>query len=213
MEKYFVTYQPQRVSDILSREDYAISNTYYHQIRDEFGYNPIFFIPLENKLDFLIKNFFSTPSKPDVMIITKEHEYDCIDVAKWYEIKGNKKAYDTIKVNISDKVEKEFISEKILKNNVIKIISVDEMIDNIPVINIDVKTKMLLYSQKFWEVLEQYFWKSDERDMYKFVISNQFAYVIGEFEKIMHDHNMVMAGIMQWFRDKISEAGMDFNWF
>lgn len=213
MEKYFVTYQPKRVSDILSKEDYTLSNTNYHQIRNEFGYNPIFFIPLENKLDFLIKNFFSTPSKPDVMIITKLYEYDCIDVAKWYEIKGNKKVYDTIKVNISDKVEKEFISEKILKNNVVEIILVDEMKGSIPIEYIDVKTKMLVYSQKFWEILEHYFWKADERDMYKFVISDQFAYVIGEFGKIMKNEEMGMAGIMQYFRDKLSEASKNFNWF
>lgn len=87
------------------------------------------------------------------------------------------------------------------------------MIGNIPFVNIDVKTKMLLYSQKFWEVLEHCFWKSDERDMYKFVMSDQFAYVIQEFKKIMHNNKMGMAGIMQWFRDKLSEASKDFNWF
>lgn len=125
MDKYFITYQPQKVSEILSTEDYTPINTDYNQIKSEFGYNPIFFISLENKLDFLIKNFFSTPSKPDVMIITKLHRFDCINAAKWYEVKGGIKIHNSIKANIFDNAEKEFISEKILKKDVVKMIPVD----------------------------------------------------------------------------------------
>lgn len=213
MEKYFVTYQPQRVSNTLCIEDYTSTNMDYSQIRNEFGYDPIFFIPLENKLDFLIKNFFSTPSKPEVMIITKLHRYDCIDAAKWYEVKGREKTHSSIKANISDKIEKEFISEKILRNNVEKIISVDGMMGNISYINDSIKTRILMCCQVFWDSLEQYFWKSDERDMYKFIMSNQFGLVLEEYEKIMREHKMGQAGVMKWFRDKLSEVSGVFDWF
>ena len=213
MEKYFVTYQPQKVSDILSAEDYTSTNMDYNQIRNEFGYAPIFFIPLENKLDFLIKNFFSTPSKPEVMIITKLHRYDCIDIVKWYEMKGNVKIYESIKASISDKMEKEFISEKIVRDNVERIIFLDEMIRNQPGINDENKTKMLMFSQVFWDMLEPYFGKSDERDMYKFIISDQFSYVMDEFKKVMIEHKTELTFIIKYFRDKLSEVSKDFDWF
>lgn len=213
MEKYFVTYQPQKVSDILSKEDYTLSNTDYNSIKNEFGYAPIFFIPLENKLDFLIKNFYTTPSKPDVMIITKLDRYDCIDVVKWYEMKGNVKIYESIRACIYDKREKEFISEKIVRNNVEIIIPVDGMTKNILGINDENKTKMLIFSQSFWNSLDKYFWKSDERDMYKFICSNQFGCVLDEYKRIMNEHKTELTFIMQWFRDKLSVVSTNFNWF
>lgn len=213
MEKYFITYQPQKVFEILCTKDYIPQNTDYNQIENEFGYNPIFFISLENKLDFLIKNIFSSPSKPDVMIITKLHRYDCINAAKWYEAKGREKVHNSIKANLFENVEKEFISDKILKDNVVKIISVDKMTKDIHGINDLNKTKMLVNSQKFWEILEQYFWEPDKRDMYKFVMSPQFVYVTYEFGKTLLEQKMGQADTMQWFRDKLSEISKDFDWF
>lgn len=213
MERYFVTYQPQKVSDILSIEDYRAMNMDYNSIKSEFGYTPIFFIPLENKLDFLLKNFFSTPSKPDIMIIVKLDRYDCIDAAKWYEMKGNVKVYESIRASVSDNMEKEYISEKIVRNNVKIIIPVDGMIKEIIGINDENKTKMLMFSQSFWDSLDKYFWKSDERDMYKFVCSNQFGYVLDEYKKIMNEHKTELSFIMKWFRDKLSEMSVNFDWF
>lgn len=213
MEKYFVTYQPQRVSEILSREDYTLTNTDYNSIKNEFGYSPIFFIPLENKMDFFIKNFFSTPSKPDVMIIVKLDRFDCIDAVKWYEMKGNIKIYESLRASTYDKREKEYISERIERNNIENIILVDEMTKNILGINNENQTKMLMFSKAFWDSLEKYFWKSDERDMYKFICSDQFGYVLDEYKRIMNEHKTELTFIMQWFRDKLSEVSNNFDWF
>lgn len=213
MEKYFVTYQPQKVAEELKIRDYVVINSDYYHIKNEFGYNPIFFIPLDNKLDFLIKNFFSTPSKPEVMIITKLDKYDCIDAAKWYELKGKEKIHKSIKSNSSDETEKEYISEKIIKNNVAKIIKVNEMISNLQNIDDVCRTKMLMWFQKFWDELEGYFQSSDERDMCKFVSSEQFNKVIIEFDEIMNHHNLGQAGNMKWFRDKLTEISKNFDWF
>lgn len=54
MEKYFLTYQPQKVDEKLKDKDYVAINSNYEHIRKEFGYNPIFFIPLENKFDKMV---------------------------------------------------------------------------------------------------------------------------------------------------------------
>lgn len=179
MSKYFITYQPQSVVNILENTDYKPNKNYdllYNNIEKVFGYKPIFLVPINNKLDFFVRNHYACPSKPDVMIITKLDVYDCINMFEWFNIRGGAK-YNNIRINESSGIEAEYITNEILKQNFIKSIKVYDMIKDIPEykqirhsININNITKMLVYSPMFWNELDYYFnlYTDDCSDMLKF---------------------------------------------
>lgn len=132
MGSYYLTYQPAAVVEEIMEGEYRVKTERYKEISREVGYNPIFLIPMENKVDFYIKNFIATAGKPEKMIIVELDHTDCIDAAKLFETKGNENRYECLCVSEETDVEKEYITDKIRKEDVRKVIDVRKITDMYP---------------------------------------------------------------------------------
>lgn len=222
MKKHFITYQPKRVKDILKTSDYKVSDEDYKQeynpIKSELNYNPIFFIPLRDKFDFFVKNFCSTPCIPEVMIITELDTYDAIDMIEWFKIKDGNCKNKLLKITESCDVEAEYIAETIFKNKVKKIVILDDIINNDSYCTIynlcrDIKTKMLMYSQMFWDYLDCYFEKTDERDMVKFIRSNECLTIMKKYGQSICENRSIQYENIINLRNELDKLSKQYPWF
>ena len=182
-KKYFMTFQPNKVADILNNRDYMVEKEKYARITKEFGYNPIFLIPLDSKKEVLFWMISCSPFKADKMIILKTDKYERIDAAKWYEEKGKERKHDSLKPNCDDCIC-EYITRSIKKDEIVEIVDVDSIVngllENEHMINAyklsirsgneeSAKLSFLIWAVKFWEKLEGRYNNIDDTDIAKYL--------------------------------------------
>lgn len=210
----YITFQPYSVGTVLKKKDYSLKESLYTEIKDEFGYNPIFFIPLKNKIDFFIRNFLTSPSCIEVIIITELNKVDKINTPKWFEVKGKEKCHDHIKLSVLENDEFECISNKIPQRKVCKIMSAGDFVTDYissPGFDNGQLNKYLMYDKGFWEMLDAFFEEKDEKDMVDFLTSKQLMYIIRDFSEIMsrqHDQKRTI----DWFRSNIQNLDKTYKW-
>ncbi len=178
-QKFFMTFQPKKVAKELAQNDYVVKSGNYNEIRQEFGYNPIFIIPINSKKETIFWLFLCSPSKAESLIILKKDNYDRIDAAKWYEVKGKEKRHETLKPQHENDIC-EYITSEINKKDVVDIIDIKSMLD----LNNNLMYKMLkvqglfeekirmillMYNIDFWNILGRNTNVSDDTDISRFL--------------------------------------------
>ena len=62
MGSYYLTYQPAAVVEEIMEGEYRVKTERYKEISREVGYNPIFLIPMENKVVMRYSRVWSLPA-------------------------------------------------------------------------------------------------------------------------------------------------------
>lgn len=178
----FLTSQPIEVARILEERDYSASpytnggGLNYKPILKKFGYQPIFMIPMIDKVDFIIRYIFTSASCPEVNIIFETEEYDVISAEKWYQYLGRYSTKDEYLDIIADENdEKEYLTSIINRANVLSKVHTVNKTDNLKN-----DSKMMVLDNEYWKMINNFF--DDKRDIFKLILCDKFGESLNQLQ-------------------------------
>lgn len=204
---FFMTKQPKFVSEQLENHDYYPGIDNYHTngngkgnfpVIQEFGFQPVYSIPLIDKVDFLIKHTITPASCPEVAIIFETEDYECMDAVKWYKYLEGSKVEGSLRIEAGSDREKEYITEKIGQADVRKKINTPNIKIKDQLYDIKKSSQMMLGLPDFWNSLSPYF-PGDDRDILQMCVTAEYAEILQNYSKISQISNDV-ENVMKYFR-------------